>query len=290
MVRPWWPGPKLTVSLHYPLGELTTLADGTPVRYYRLKVTNGRMWSPAHNVRVLLTNIFEPEANGSWLDRSLSRPLQLTWRFPEVHERYPFIGPDGVSDLGRIVRGQQFGLTPYVIPNDFNRFVGPRQSIRVKVMAVADNGKSEPTLVEITWNGNWSDITEEMHRHLVVKEITGRPGARANRPHTGLRPSLPLRRGIIEVEYHAPDFLERQFRCIHCSVCASQYWFGLYVHLPPEASTPFKVSLCSHCGKRTYWYDGRMIIPTQSAAGESKRRHAKSRLYTTSSNIYRLNE
>ena len=41
------------------------------------------------------------------------------------------------------------------------------------VIAVADNGQSEPALIEISWNGNWSDAAGEMSRHLVVKEVTG---------------------------------------------------------------------------------------------------------------------
>lgn len=270
MVRSWWPGPKLRVLPHNPLGELTTLADGTPVRYYHLTVTNDRKWSTAHNVRVLLTNIFQPAADGSWVDRSFGGPLQLTWQSPELHEQYPSIGPDYVSDLGCIVKGRQFGLTPYVIPNDFNGFVGPNQSIRVKVVAVADNGKSEPALIEIAWNGNWSDEAEEMGHHLIVEKVTGQPGARANRPSSGLRRSFPIWRGTIDQDHYSPEFEKRQFCCIHCNVFAYQYWFGLYIHYPPETSTQFKVSRCSHCGKRTYWYDGRMIIPTQALSERAK--------------------
>ncbi len=270
MLRSWWPGPKLKICLHNPLGELTTLADGTPVRYYRVKVTNGRKWSPAHNVRVLLTNILQPAADGSWVDRSLSAPWQLTWQFPEIHTRYPFIGPDKVSDLGRIAKGQRFCLTPYVISNDFRGFVGPHQCIRVKVIAVADNGKSEPALIEVTWNGNWSDEAEEMSRHLVVEKITGQPAARANRPQSGLRLSFPLWRGIIGQQYYPPEGEGKQFRCIHCNVRASHYWLGLYVHHPPGTSTLFKISRCSHCGKRTYWHDGKMIVPTQAVPERAK--------------------
>ncbi len=267
MVRSWWPGPKLKVCLHNPLGELTTLADGTPVRHYRVKVTNDRTWSPAHNVRVLLTNILQRAADGSWVDRSLSRPLQLTWQFPEIHARYPVIGPDKVSDLGRIAKGRRFGLTPYVIPHDFRGLVGPHQCIRVKVIAAADNGTSEPALIEITWNGNWSDEAEEMHRHLVVEEVTRRAG----RPQSGLRLSFPLWKGKMGQQYYPPGREGKQFRCIHCGVCAPHYWLGLYVHHPPHAPTPFKVSLCSYCGKRAYWYDGKMLVPTQTLPESAKK-------------------
>lgn len=173
LIRSWWSGPKLKIRLHNPMGEPTTLTDGTPVRYYHLRVTNGRKWSPAHNVRVLLAKVFQPAADGSWVDRSFSGPLQLTWQFPQFHVQFPSIGPDDVSDLGCIQRGRRFSLTPYVIPNNFNGFVEANQSIRVEVVAVADNGQSKPNLIEIAWNGNWSDEAGEMSRHLVVKEVTG---------------------------------------------------------------------------------------------------------------------
>jgi len=171
LIRSWWSGPKLKVSLHNPMGELTNLNDGTAVRYYHLRVANSRKWSPAHNVRVLLTKIFQPAADGRWVDRSFSGPLQLTWQFPQFHVRFPFIGPDDISDLGCIVKGHQFAITPYVVPNNFNGYVGPNQRIKVEVIAVADNGQSKPVLIEIAWDGNWSDDTAEMSRHLVVKEV-----------------------------------------------------------------------------------------------------------------------
>ena len=173
LVRSWWSGPKLEISLLNPLGELTYLTNGTPVRYYHLKVKNIRKWSPAQNVRVVLTKVFQPAADGSWVDRSFSGPLQLTWQFPQFHVQFPSIGPDDVSDLGCIPKGQRFSLTPYVIPNGFNGFVEANQSIRVEVTAVANNGQSKSLLIEIAWNGYWRDEAAEMRRHLVVKEVTG---------------------------------------------------------------------------------------------------------------------
>ncbi len=169
LIRSCWSGPKLKVSLHNPMGELTKLNDGTAVRYYHLRVTNSRKWSPAHNVRVLLTKIFQTAADGRWVDRSFSGPLQLTWQFPQFHVRFSFIGPDDISDLGRIIKGKQFTVTPYVVPNNFHGYVGPNQRVKVEVIAVADNGQSEPVLIEIAWDGDWTDDSTEMGSHLVVK-------------------------------------------------------------------------------------------------------------------------
>jgi hypothetical protein len=172
LIRSWWSSPKLKICLHDPLGELVPTTNGPPVRHYHLRVTNGRKWAPAHNVRVLLAKVFQPAADGSWVDRSFSGSLQLTWQFPAFHVQFPSIGFDEVCDLGCISKRGQFSLTPYVIPTNFNGFVGANQSIRLEIVAVADNGQSKPILIEIAWNGNWSDEDIEMGRHLVVKDVT----------------------------------------------------------------------------------------------------------------------
>jgi len=171
LFRSWWSGPKLKVLLHNPLGELMNLNDGRPVRHYHLRVVNGRKWAPANNVRVLLTKIFQPTEDGRLVDRSFSGPLQLTWQFPQFHAQYSFIGTDDISDLGCIIKGDRFVITPYITPNNFTGFVSPNQRIKLEVVAVADNGQSDPILIEITWDGAWNDDNEEMGRHLVVKEV-----------------------------------------------------------------------------------------------------------------------
>jgi hypothetical protein len=173
LARSWWSGPKLKVRLLTGSGELTTIADGTPVRYYHVKVTNGRKWSPPRNVRVLITKILLPASDGSWVDRSFSGPLQLTWQFPQFRTPFSFIGPDDVSDLGYIPKGQRFILSPYIVPNNFTGFVEGNQTIRAEITAVADNGQSDSIVLEIAWNGSWSDNQVEMSQHLVIKEVTG---------------------------------------------------------------------------------------------------------------------
>jgi hypothetical protein len=169
-IRSSWCGPKLKVSLLNPMGELNPLNDGRQCRNYHLKVTNNRKGTPAHNVQVFL-KIFRSAADGTLVDRSFSGPLQLTWQFPEYHPQLLLIGPDRLCDLGRIIRGNPFELMLYFTPNNFTKYVEANQKIQVEVVAVADNGESEPTRIEIAWDGNWSDDTVEMSRNLVVKEV-----------------------------------------------------------------------------------------------------------------------
>jgi len=163
-------GPKLRVFLLNPMGELNPLNDGRQCRNYHLTVTNNRKWAPAHNVQIFLTKIFRQAADGSLIDKSFSGPLQLTWQFPEYHPQRLLIGPDRVCDIGRVINGNPFELMLYFTPNNFSKDVEAHQKTQVEVVAVADNGESEPTRIEIAWDGNWSDDTMEMNRHLIVRE------------------------------------------------------------------------------------------------------------------------
>jgi hypothetical protein len=66
-------------------------------------------------------------------------------------------------------------------------------------------------------------------------------------------------------KYYPPAFKEQQFHCIHCGVYAKQYWNSL-IRVTGGASqvTDFTYSLCNHCHEICYWYDGRMIVPSEA--------------------------
>ncbi|HGO6129342.1 TPA: DUF4145 domain-containing protein [Burkholderia cepacia] len=67
-------------------------------------------------------------------------------------------------------------------------------------------------------------------------------------------------------KYYPAEFREDQFNCVHCGVFSSQHWQSfqwrpqntLVVHQKWDVCT------CLHCGKHSYWYDEKMIIPTTS--------------------------
>jgi hypothetical protein len=165
-------GPKIKVSMLNPMGELNRLNDGRQCRNYHLRVTNNRKRAAAHNVQVFFMKIFRSAADGTLVDRSLSGPLQLTWQFPNDHSQLLSIGPDRVCDLGRIIDGNPFELMLYFTPNAVSKDIKPQEKIQVELVAVADNGESEPLRIEIAWDGNWNDDSIEMSRHLVVKDVT----------------------------------------------------------------------------------------------------------------------
>jgi hypothetical protein len=163
--------PKLRINLRDPLGELTKFQNGTPVRYYHIRVSNQRAWVPARNTRILVRSLSKPAPDGTFLEETQVSDLQLTWRYPQLGTMYRTIGPEEFCDLGSVTK-DGFRLTTYVIPNNFTRVIVQQGKLRAEILAVADNGYSQPLHVEISWDGQWDDGAAEMSRHLMIKETS----------------------------------------------------------------------------------------------------------------------
>ncbi len=66
-------------------------------------------------------------------------------------------------------------------------------------------------------------------------------------------------------KYFPPEHLKEQFHCILCGVFSSQRWFDLKINLPQSwEDTEFEGSYCIHCKDWTYWYNGKMIVPSEA--------------------------
>lgn len=66
-------------------------------------------------------------------------------------------------------------------------------------------------------------------------------------------------------KYYPPVFKGEQFHCILCGVYASQYWNSLIRQTEGHAAgTKFTYSQCHHCRDICYWYDERMIVPSEA--------------------------
>jgi len=66
-------------------------------------------------------------------------------------------------------------------------------------------------------------------------------------------------------KYYPPTFLEKKFNCILCGVFASQAWLDLRINSQSDwIKTEFYGSLCHHCGKWSFWYQGKMIVPSEA--------------------------
>ncbi|WP_251071160.1 DUF4145 domain-containing protein [Shewanella sp. NKUCC01_JLK] len=63
-------------------------------------------------------------------------------------------------------------------------------------------------------------------------------------------------------KYYPPQFKEEQFHCLLCSVFAKQTWGTLFI--PTIGPSAFTFSRCNHCWERCFWYDGRMVVPSEA--------------------------
>ena len=166
-------GPKLRTYLRSERGHLTTRANGVKTVYYHLIVVNDRRWSPARNVTVKLTGIESKAADGSYRQETLIHKLQLRWGHAEFHEISPTIGDDDQCDIGFLDEGSdKFIPVLYVMPNNFAGFVKKGESKRYTIEIAADNFHAEkPLVIVVSWDGTWTDDTERLMHHLVVKQI-----------------------------------------------------------------------------------------------------------------------
>jgi hypothetical protein len=66
-------------------------------------------------------------------------------------------------------------------------------------------------------------------------------------------------------KYVPPAFEARQFHCVLCGVFASQSWSSGYI-LPggDRITTSFRACHCSHCKNWSYWYEGKLTVPSDA--------------------------
>ena len=57
---------------------------------------------------------------------------------------------------------------------------------------------------------------------------------------------------------------ETQFHCIYCGVYAKQKWGSLYFGYGGTREAPIDFCVCEHCEEISYWYQERMLIPSDS--------------------------
>lgn len=63
-------------------------------------------------------------------------------------------------------------------------------------------------------------------------------------------------------KYYPPTYKKEQFHCIHCGVYAKQEWRNLFIQ--SYGGSEFTSSRCTHCWERCYWYQDRMIVPSEA--------------------------
>jgi len=66
-----------------------------------------------------------------------------------------------------------FRLAIALLPNNVRGHVGRDECVRFEVVATGQNVFSlKPTVVEVSWDGQWTENQEEMKRHLVIRPVS----------------------------------------------------------------------------------------------------------------------
>lgn len=172
--RRWtFAGPKLEIALHEK-GVVTSGRDGTGRDFFRhIKIVNKRQWNTARHVAIMCTAIEKKVVDGTFMSEPWVVPLQLIWSGP-FHEQHPNVRKEETCDLGIVgERGTEFGLRFYhpqfPLPT---ASIQKGQAMRVSLKACADNFTSpQPYVIEISWDGKWTDNLEETQKHLVIKKM-----------------------------------------------------------------------------------------------------------------------
>ncbi|RQT33458.1 DUF4145 domain-containing protein [Burkholderia contaminans] len=69
-------------------------------------------------------------------------------------------------------------------------------------------------------------------------------------------------------QHYPAEFHSTQFNCIHCGVFSVQHWHRM-LWKPAGAlnlivNSLWDVCTCMHCSEDSYWYDGKMLVPSTS--------------------------
>jgi hypothetical protein len=170
--------PELKLSLSNVRGVpspcLLTSPDGqqrvSQSRWYHVRLDNDRRWSPATQTQIVMLEIQEPDARGEmkaiWLGA-----MPLKWRSVGYLPFGKTIGSWSECDLCSVVQDGWLDIHPAILESPMKsqrtgqcRFIVVLQARSVEVDA-------NVLRIEIAWNGQWSDDTDQMARNLVLKSI-----------------------------------------------------------------------------------------------------------------------
>lgn len=139
-------------------------------RYYHLRVTNSRRWSPANQCHVALLRVEQPAADGLFI-AVWSGDIPLIWRHQQALSPLRTIGPPAFMDLCSVVKDKWLQLHPLVAPNNLQTVWREPVSLILTVQCRSNENESNTLRVQIDWDGKWHDGATEMQRHLSLKVL-----------------------------------------------------------------------------------------------------------------------
>jgi len=139
-------------------------------RYYHIRVSNERRWSPANDVQVFLIRLEEPGPDEA-LQVMWVGEVPMQWRHQEVSPLTRTIGHDADCDLCSVGKGKWLSLMPLIIPLNLNARRQERCRMVASFLARSTQVDSPILRIEIAWDGDWEDGDIEMQRHLKIRPL-----------------------------------------------------------------------------------------------------------------------
>lgn len=99
--------------------------------------------------------------------------MPFVWAPAELTPPVVTVVSEQIVDFGYLAENEgHFRPRLYGYPNDFQGFVGPHEAARYYIEIVSDDFVSRNDfVVEIAWDGTWTDNLDDLGRHLEVKVI-----------------------------------------------------------------------------------------------------------------------
>jgi hypothetical protein len=169
--------PVLQLDLANPEGEPTSETQSweengqthkrdVPARYYHVRVSNARRWSPAQQVHVALLGMELPNANGEMVP-VWSGDVPIGWRNGSIFPVSRTIGSEAFVDICSVVDGR-LRLHPLLVPNNLRANWTSACTLILTILARGAEADSAPFRLKIAWDGSWHNGAQEMQRHLSI--------------------------------------------------------------------------------------------------------------------------
>lgn len=169
--------PRLDLRLENPRGVEAgeNIRDGNqcveiPSRYFHLRVSNPRRWSPITAVRVFLIGAERRDESGN--PSTWRGEVPLNWRFPNHMPPAIDIGFPRDCDLCSASEDGKLRLKQAIewgLPGDF-AICSPPVHLTLTLQARGLEADSRPLRIEIEWDGTWP-----ADRALVIREVSRPP-------------------------------------------------------------------------------------------------------------------
>lgn len=164
---------KLKIIFQNTDGHFIDNRKGSIELIYHLKVINERKWVLSKNTRVVLDSIYRMNQNGDFIITKLNLKTSFHWSPYPLLPNLINIVDQHEFDFGILYQEHKLFIpSVHFEPLGSNLRIGPNETVRYDLRIESENYYSEkPFIVEVTWNGMFSQDAQEMKRNITFKQI-----------------------------------------------------------------------------------------------------------------------